>query len=111
MRAAIYNPYWDTLGGGERYTASLISLLLKNNYSVDIEWSDKKILKQIKSRFDIDISKANIVESVNRGDGYDFLFWLSDGSIPTLKSRTNILHFQFPFKDTQQNTLFNKMTF
>ena len=109
MRAAIYNPYWDTLGGGERYTASLVSLLLKKNYKVDIEWKEKDIIKKINSRFSLDISGANIVDTVNRGDGYDFCFWLSDGSIPTLKSRTNILHFQFPFQNTHQNILLNKM--
>lgn len=111
MRAAIFNPYWDTLGGGERYTASLVSLLTSKNYSVDIEWSDRNILKQIKSRFDIDITRASIVESINRGDSYDFCFWLSDGSVPTLKARTNILHFQFPFQNTSQNILLNKMKF
>lgn len=109
MKAAIFNPYWDTLGGGERYTASVVSLLLKNGYSVDIEWSEKRLLKQITSRFNIDITKARVVDSINRGENYDFCFWLSDGSIPTLKSRTNLLHFQFPFQNTQQNVLFNKM--
>lgn len=109
MKAAIYNPYWDTLGGGEKYTASVVELFLEKGYKVDIEWQDKKLIDKIKKRFSIDIQNANIVEDVKRGDGYDLMFWVSDGSIPTLKSRNNILHFQFPFKNINGKTLINKM--
>ena len=35
-RAAIYDPYLDTLGGGERYCLSVVEFLLQNNYQVDI---------------------------------------------------------------------------
>jgi hypothetical protein len=43
MRAAIYNPYLDTLGGGERYTLAVATTLFKNGYQVDIEWKGKEI--------------------------------------------------------------------
>lgn len=109
MKAAIYNPYWDTLGGGERYTASVASVFLKNGYSVDIEWRDKNLIKQISKRFELDISKVKIVKDINRGDSYDACFWVSDGSVPTLKSRNNFLHFQVPFKNTGGKSLINKM--
>lgn len=109
MKAAIYNQkYWDTLGGGERYAASFVKLLLKNGYKVDIEWHNQNLVGQIKKRFNIDIKGAEVVESINRGDGYDLCYWVSDGSIPTLRSRNNILHFQFPFKDVDGKSLINK---
>ena len=40
MRAAIYNPYLDTLGGGERYVMAVATALANLNYIVDVEWSD-----------------------------------------------------------------------
>lgn len=109
MKAAIYNPYWDTLGGGERYVASVIQFLLEQKYKVDIQWSDKDLINQVSKRFDLSIEGSRLVPDINRGDGYDLLFWVSDGSIPTLKSRNNILHFQFPFKGTNGRSLMNKM--
>ncbi|MBX4205567.1 glycosyltransferase family 4 protein [Candidatus Microgenomates bacterium] len=111
MKAAIYNPYWDTLGGGERYCISVAEILSRNGYQVDIEWKDKDIISKLEKRFGLSLSNINVVEDVNRGDGYDLLFWVSDGSIPTLKARRNLLHFQFPFKNVNGNTLLNKMKF
>ena len=35
MRAAVYNPYWETMGGGERYTASFVKLLQDSGWQVD----------------------------------------------------------------------------
>lgn len=112
MRAAIFNPYLDTLGGGERYTLSFAKVLVKNGYNVDVEWSSPQILKTLEKRFGMDLTsegKIRIVKSIQRGDGYDLCFWVSDGSIPALKSRKNFLHFQVPFHDVSGQTLINKM--
>lgn len=109
MRAAIYNPYLDTLGGGERYTMTFAKVLVEKGYEVDIEWKSPEIIKLLENRFGLDLGKINVVEDVNRGDGYDLCFWVSDGSIPALKSRKNILHFQVPFHDVNGKSLMNKM--
>lgn len=111
MRAAIYNPYWDTLGGGERYTMGVVQALLKEKYKVDIQWNDEALLEKVETRFGIKTEGARVVDSVNRGDGYDACFWISDGSIPLLRSRNNILHFQVPFKKVNGKTVMNKMKF
>ena len=42
-KAAIYNPYLDTLGGGERYTLSFAKVLADEGWVVDVEWKDIKI--------------------------------------------------------------------
>jgi glycosyltransferase involved in cell wall biosynthesis len=109
MRAAIYNPYLDTLGGGERYTLAVVTALQKNGYQVDIEWKEKRIKEKLEKRFGLDLGALNFIEDVKRGDGYDVCFWVSDGSIPTLRARKNLLHFQVPFHDVNGNTLLNKM--
>lgn len=109
MRAAIFNPYLDTLGGGERYTLFFASTLVKLGWQVDIEWKDKEILGSIENRFGIKPEGISIVESIERGSGYDLCFWVSDGSIPTLSARKNILHFQVPFAGVNGKSLLNKM--
>lgn len=110
MKAAIYNPYLDTLGGGERYTITLAKILAEEGYDVDIEWKNKTILSKLSKRFGLKLPKnIDIVDSINRGENYDMCFWVSDGSIPTLRSKKNFLHFQIPFQNVNGRSLLNRM--
>jgi glycosyltransferase involved in cell wall biosynthesis len=109
VKAGIFNPYLDTLGGGERYTVGVINAFTKKGYKVYVEWKDKSIIVQLEKRFGVDFNGVEVVESVERGDGYDACFWVSDGSIPTLRSRNNILHFQVPFTKVGGKNLINRM--
>jgi glycosyltransferase involved in cell wall biosynthesis len=111
MRAAIYNPYLDTLGGGERYTMAVASVLVNKNFQVDVGWEDASVKEKLETRFGIDLSRVNFISDIKRGDGYDVCFWVSDGSIPILRARKNLLHFQVPFTDVNGKTLLNKMKF
>lgn len=108
MRAAIYNPYLDTLGGGERYSMAVARVLLAKGYSVDVEWVDSDIKGKLEKRFGVRLDGVNFVSDVNRGDGYDLCFWVSDGSVPALRARNNFLHFQVPFKDVNGKSLINR---
>ena len=132
MRAAIYNPYLDTLGGGERYTLTFAQILGSLGYEVDIEWSSNTIspkkfwqpdfvrqrrtptkleYKKFESRFGLNLEGLRFVKDIRRGDGYDICFWVSDGSVPLLRAHRNFLHFQYPFKDVNGRSLINKMKF
>lgn len=111
MKAAIYDPYLDTLGGGERYVMSFAKVLSDAGYKVDVEWKDERIREKFEKRFGMDFSKLNFVKDIKRGDGYDVCFWVSDGSIPALKARHNFLHLQIPFHDVNGRSLMNKMKF
>jgi glycosyltransferase involved in cell wall biosynthesis len=109
MRAAIYNPYLDTLGGGERYSMAVAQTLLSKGYQVNLEWNKPSIKEALEARFGIDLTGLRVVPDVKKGNGYDFCFWVSDGSIPTLSARKNILHFQVPFHNINGKTLLNRM--
>jgi glycosyltransferase involved in cell wall biosynthesis len=109
MKAAIFNPYWDTLGGGEKYTISFAKVLLSKGYEVDIEWHETGLLTKLQNRFGVNTEGIRVLPDVKRGDGYDVCFWVSDGSLPLLKARNNLLHFQVPFKDVGGKSLLNKM--
>ncbi len=109
MRAAIFNPYLDTLGGGERYTMSFAKVLKDNGYEVDVQWKNSNIKNKLEVRFGISLNGVNFVKDIKRGDGYDVCFWVSDGSIPLLRAHKNFLHFQFPFKNVNGRSLINKM--
>lgn len=108
-RAAIYNPYLDTLGGGERYTMTVAYVLKKHGWNVEVEWKNPKIAKWLEERLGIDLSGIEMVPNISKGAGYDLVFWLSDGSIPALFGKKNILHFQTPFHDIGGKSLFNRL--
>lgn len=108
-KAAICDPYLDTLGGGERYSLSFAKVLADSGWKVDVEWPDPRIKEELETRFGLNLKGLNFTADTKKGSGYDLCFWLSDGSIPLLHSRKNILHFQVPFQDVDGRSLFNRM--
>lgn len=111
MRAAIYDPYLDTGGGGERYILAVAEVLKKNSFEVDLEWNNPKILDWLSVRTGRDYSGINIVPSISQGSGYDLIFWLSDGSVPLLFAKKNFIHFQTPFQEVGGKNLLNRLKF
>ncbi len=64
-RAAIYDPYLDTLGGGERYCLTVAEILLKHGYKVDLFWSgDKSLIEKAQQRFSLKLEGLNFVKDV-----------------------------------------------
>lgn len=111
MRAAIFTPYLDTLGGGERYVISFAKVLADNGWNVELESDDIDIVSKLEKRFGLKLDRIKVVKTVNRGDGFDLCFWLSDGSVPSLLARKNILHFQRPFFKVDGKSLISRMKF
>ncbi len=106
MKIGLYNPYYDGLGGGERYTLTLASHW-SVTHDVSLFWDDPNILSISESRFGLDLSRVRVTPNVFKNGNifeklwvsrkYDLIFFLSDGSIPMSLARHNILHFQVPF--------------
>ena len=64
-RAAIYDPYLDTLGGGERYCLTVAEILLKNNCKIDLFWSgDSNVIKKAEERFSLDLKDVNLIPDI-----------------------------------------------
>lgn len=122
MKAGIYDPYLNILGGGERYMMSLARYLSEKDYEVDIFWSDKAIKSKIEKQLGINLNRVNFVEDIfySRGNllkkwqitrKYDLIFYLSDGSIPFLFGKRNYLLFLVPFTKVQGHSLLNRIKF
>ncbi len=106
MRFGFYSPYLDTFGGGERYMLTLASHLSKN-HMVDIFWDDPMIKAPLSRFLKIDLAQTKFTKNIFKRSlfekcfltlGYNLIFVLSDGSIPTTLASKNILHFQVPFQ-------------
>lgn len=113
MRIAIYDPYLDALGGGEKYMMTAAQCLSKN-HDVSILWDNEQDIERVEDRFNLDLSKAKIEKNIfsstvslperlQRSRAYDVIFYLSDGSIPVVLTKKLILHLQFPVEWINMN--------
>jgi glycosyltransferase involved in cell wall biosynthesis len=116
MRIGIFDPYLDTLGGGEKYMLTAASRL-STSHQVDLFW-DKDLLEEASKKFNIDLGKVKVKKnifdkSVNftkrliESSKYDAIFYLSDGSIPIVACKLYI-HFQFPVEWVNTGSLITK---
>ena len=112
MKIGIYNPYFDTFGGGERYMLTLGEYWSKM-HEVSIFWDDNTIIDLSQIRFKLDLSRITVVPNVFKNGSlvkkmlvsatYDLIVFLSDGSVPMSLAKKNILHFQVPFPKVSMN--------
>lgn len=116
MKVAIYSPYLDTLGGGEKYMLTIAATLAEKEdvdillgthlYSLDTDDLSSKLLRI----HGINLEKMNFVKApIGLGSSalkrslflkkYDYFFCLTDGSLFYTTAKHNVLHFQVPFKN------------
>ena len=120
MKALIFDPYLDTVGGGERYMMTVAECLLKKRWAVDVSWDDEKIKEKIVERFGLNLDGIKFIKNIQKISlfskkslmkNYDLVFYLSDGSVPFLFGKKNVLHFQVPFHDINGKSFKNKLKF
>lgn len=115
----MYDPYLDTLGGGEKYIFSIASCL-SSKHEVVLFWDDPRIIEKAKNRFSLQLSHLitvpNIfspqysqVERAYQTSTFDVLIYMSDGSIPWLFAKKNILIFQFPVGWVKGKSFLNRL--
>jgi glycosyltransferase involved in cell wall biosynthesis len=106
MKIGIISPYFDSLGGGERYMFAIAARAVCN-HSVDVFWEDVDILQKAGERFNLDLRHVRVVKNIFAHGTfmqklavtktYDVLIFLTDGSIPFSLAKHTLLHVQVPF--------------
>lgn len=115
MKIGIFDPYLDTLGGGERYMLTLAKCLAEN-HEVSLLWHEN-ILKKAEVKFGLDLKNVKHnknffkntgkIKRIKRAKEYDVIIVLSDGSIPFLPFTKTFIHLQAPLKE-ENTSLLNK---
>lgn len=107
MKIGIFDPYLDTMAGGERYILSA-ALCLSKKHQVTLFWDldSSSIRDSAERRFGFDLRELRFTDNIFsatvslskrliKSREYDAIIYVSDGSIPTVA--TNLyLHFQTP---------------
>ena len=119
MRAAFYDPYLDTLGGGERYTLTLAEALNQHGWQTAFLWDGPEITIAAKDKFGLDVSQTTYLPNIFVGTSlikrisylqhFDLVFYISDGSLPLLSGKYNLVHLQVPFHDVNGHSFFNQL--
>lgn len=90
-KAALYNPYLDILGGGEKHILSILKVLEEEGYEINIFW-DKDLTNEIKTNFKLEFKhKINYLHNIFRSKkiffqkyltlkNFDLFFYVTDGS-------------------------------
>ncbi len=125
MKIAIYSPYLDTAGGGEKYVLTIAEILSKNHQVYLLLDSHLKkigiedIKRKIINLHNLDLSKVDFLEApFGKGNSFfkrlfylrrfDVLFFLTDGSICYPTAKKNILHIQSPLIGEPANGFWGK---
>lgn len=121
MKIAIFDPYLDTMSGGEKYMLTA-ALTLAKNHEVTILWDKSQkteIALRAKRRFGFDLTpfpfkdsffteKISLFSRLIQSREYDAILVLSDGSIP-LVSCDLILHFQSPMEWVRADSFLSRI--
>jgi glycosyltransferase involved in cell wall biosynthesis len=121
-KALIVSPYLDHLGGGERYMLTCASSLESLGYEVSIGWDNLESINNICRMLSIELKapvlaphlsglyhSRNPLSMYMATRPYDVVVYLSDGSIPLLGGRVNLLHMQVPFHNVNGSSWKNTL--
>ncbi len=126
MKIAIYSPYLDTFGGGERYMMTIAVTLATDN-EIDVlldkhleNLGGNYLKDKLSKTFNLNLEKVRFITApVGKASSfisrlfffrdYDVLFYLTDGSIFYPTAKKNILHIQFPLIGQPTQSLWGKI--
>lgn len=125
-KAAIYSPYLDTLGGGERFMMTIAEVLSKEGFRVEVLLDEHllsfrdELKTKLAERFNLNLDNVSFIKGpIGKGSNfyqrlfflkkYDVLFYLTDGSIFYPTSKKNILHIQSPLVGQSAKSLWGKI--
>lgn len=109
-KALIVSPYLDHLGGGERYMLTIASVMESLGFAVFFAWDNLEEITTLCTMLGIKLKSPQLDPSIKSlyfsknplrmyqaTRAYDTVVYLSDGSLPWLGSKKNIVHMQVPF--------------
>lgn len=117
-KVALYDPYLDVLGGGEKHILSIIKILDEKGYQPYIFWN-KDLTKQIHQRFSFQfINKINWLpvnliassfKTLQTLKTFDYFFYVTDGSYFLSSAKKNYVFAMVPDKKLYQLNLINRI--
>ncbi len=117
---ALYDPYLNTLGGGEKHILSILRVLKDEDYEITIFW-DKKLQQEINQRFSLfhniimewlpNIFKPanSLLNKLRILINFDMFFYITDGSYFFSTAKKNFVFCMVPKKELYKMTVLNRI--
>lgn len=117
--AALYNPYLDTLGGGEKHTLQIMKTLEDLGFNIHIYWN-KDLSRVISDKFDIDCTDFKFIPNVFNPNisllkrtlilaQNDIFIYVTNGSYFFSYAKNNYIFSMYPSRALYQMNLLNKI--
>jgi len=124
-RAALYDPYLDVMGGGEKHILSILQVLEKEGYDVSLFW-DQDLSSPIKNKLNLPFSNLTFIpniftclpagrksqsplEKVKTLNKFDIFFYVTDGSYFFSGAKKNVIFCMIPNPTLYRMGLMNKL--
>ena len=137
IKVGIYDPFLDTLGGGEKYIFSILEVLAEKGYEINVFWN-KDLSKEINGRFALKsigswkwlpnifkrhpersrgiFNKISRLVSLARNDNtfinlkkFDYFFYVTDGSYFFSSAKKNFVYAMVPDEKLYNLTVINRL--
>lgn len=116
-KVALYDPYLNTLGGGEKHILSIIKVLEDSDFEAHIFW-DKNLSSDIFNKLGINFENLifeknifkhkNIIKNALKLSQYEYFFYVTDGSYFLSCSKNNFVFCMVPDKNLYNMNFLNK---
>lgn len=118
-KAALYNPYIDTLGGGEKHILSIMKVLDDNDTDITVFWNHN-LTEEIKQKFNLKFNhlsfapnifkmKHSVLKKIQALKKYDYFFYVTDGSYFLSSAKKNYVFAMVPDQRLYTQTFANKL--
>lgn len=117
-KIAIYDPYLDSIGGGEKHILSIGKIFAEKGYDVDLLWDKPEIYEMLESRLHITFPNLKIIPNflkqsfltkTNLTGQYEYFFYVTDGSYFFSKAKHNYIFCMVPYKGLFKESFLNKI--
>jgi glycosyltransferase involved in cell wall biosynthesis len=116
---ALYDPYLDVMGGGEKHILSIIKVLQEEGYEVTIFW-DQDLSKEIAHILDIPFERpltftknifkdSSVVQKYSSLSKFNIFFYVTDGSYFLSGAKKNYIFSMVPNPSLYRMSLINKL--
>ena len=120
LRAALYDPYLDILGGGERHVLSIFKALQEAGCEISVFW-DKDLSVEIEERFGLGFNeklhflpnffkkRKSFADRFHILSRFDILLYVTDGSYFSSPVPKNFVFCMVPKKELYNMNFFNRL--
>ena len=112
-KVGLYNPYLDTLGGGEKHILSIVDVVAEKGGEITVFW-DKDLSREIKKRFSLrHINKIKwlprSLKTLRTLRTFNYFFYVTDGSYFFSPAKKNFVFCMVPDKKLYNLNLLNRL--